>query len=161
MNQLAQVPSYPDAAEQPVVSTADTAGPPLAVVLLRADDGRAVTQYRTWFEDTVLPRLERIDGVAKIDFFGGQDTEIHVSFDPSELAARGIPVGELGAAVRAELADISGGDLTLGKRSFVVRTIAAPEVLGDLEQIVVRVGADGQPVRLGDLATVEQALRKR
>jgi len=161
MNQLAQVPSYPEAAEQPVVSTADTAGPPLAVVLLRADDGGPVTQYRTWFEDTVLPRLERIEGVAKVDYFGGQDTEVHVTFDPSALAARGIPVGALGAAVRAELADVSGGDLTLGKRSFVVRTVAAPDVLQDLEKVVVAVGDDGQPVPLGDVATVDASLRER
>jgi len=161
MNRLAQVPRYPEAAEQPVVSTADAAGPPLAVVLLRADDGGAVTQYRTWFEETVLPRLERIEGVAKIDYFGGQDTEVHVAFDPGQLAARGISVGALGAAVRAELADISGGDLTLGKRSFVVRTLAAPDLLDDLERVVVAVGPDGAPVRLGDVASVDQALRER
>jgi len=161
MNRLAQVPRYPEAADQPVVSTADAAGPPLAVVLLRADDGGPVTQYRTWFEDTVLPRLERLEGVASIDYFGGQDSEVHVAFDPGELAARRIPVGALGAAVRSELADVSGGDLTLGKRSFVVRTIAAPEVLTDLERVVVAVGADGAPVRLGDVATVTQSLRER
>ncbi|MEZ4318738.1 MAG: efflux RND transporter permease subunit [Myxococcota bacterium] len=160
-NRLAQVPRYPEAADQPVVSTADAAGPPLAVVLLRAKDRRAVSQYRTWFEQEALPRLERIRGVAKIDFFGGRDTEIHVEFEPDELAARGIPIGALAAAVRAELTDVSGGDVTLGKRSFVVRTIAAPEVLTDLERVVIATGADGEPVRLGDVGRVREGLRKR
>lgn len=160
-NRLSQVPSYPEASEQPVVSTADASGPPLAVVLLRADDRRPVSSYRTWFEETVLPRLERIEGVAKIDYFGGQDREIHVDFDPAALAARGLPIGTVAAAIRAELADLSGGDLTLGKRSFVVRTIAAPELLTDLEAVVVAVGPDGAPVRLGDVATVRDGLRKR
>ncbi len=160
-NRLAQVPRYPEAADQPVVSTADAAGPPLAVVLLRAVDGRPVSQYRTWFEEQGLPRLERIRGVAKIDFFGGRDTEVHVDFDADGLAARGIPIGALANAVRAELTDISAGDLTLGKRSFVVRTIAAPDVLTDLEEVVVGTGTDGQPVRLGDVASVREGLRKR
>ncbi len=160
-NRLAQVPSYPEASEQPVVSTADAAGPPLAVVLLRADDGSAVSHYRTWFEEAVLPRLERIEGVATIDYFGGQDREVHVTFEPTALAARGIPIGTLANVVRAELADLSGGDLTLGKRSFVVRTIAAPQALTDLEQVVVTVGPDGAPVRLGDVATVTEGLRER
>jgi HAE1 family hydrophobic/amphiphilic exporter-1 len=160
-NRLAQVPRYPDAADQPVVSTADAAGPPLAVVLLRASDGRPVSQYRTWFEEQGLPRLERIRGVAKIDFFGGRDTEVHVDFDADGLAARGIPIGALSRAVQAELTDISAGDVTLGKRSFVVRTIAAPAVLEDLEAVVIGTGPDGQPVRLGDVATVREGLRKR
>ncbi|MCB9674449.1 MAG: efflux RND transporter permease subunit [Alphaproteobacteria bacterium] len=160
-NRLAQVPRYPEAADQPVVSTADAAGPPLAVVLLRAKDRRPVSQYRTWFENEGMPRLERIKGVAKIDFFGGRDTEIHVEFDPDALAARGIPIGTLANAVRAELADVSGGDVTLGKRSFVVRTIAAPAVLTELERVVVATGTDGEPVRLGDVARVREGLRKR
>ncbi|MCA9570214.1 MAG: efflux RND transporter permease subunit, partial [Myxococcales bacterium] len=160
-NRLAQVPRYPDAADQPVVSTADAAGPPLAVVLLRAKDGSAVAAYRTWFEDEGLPRLERIKGVAKIDFFGGRDTEVHVDFDPEALAARGIPVSRLAAAVRAELTDISGGDVTLGKRSFVVRTMAAPVAYDDLEKVVVATGPDGEPVRIGDVARVRQGLRER
>lgn len=160
-NRLAQVPRYPESAEEPSVSTSDAAGPPLAVVLLRAKDGRPVSQYRTWFEEEGLPRLERIKGVAKIDYFGGRDTEVHVDFDPSALATRGIPIGTLASVVTAELADISGGELTLGKRSFVVRTIAAPVQLSDLESVVVAVSEAGAPVRLGDVATVREGLRKR
>jgi HAE1 family hydrophobic/amphiphilic exporter-1 len=160
-NRLAQVPRYPEAADEPAVSTADAAGPPLAVVLLRAKDGRPVSQYRTWFEEEGLPRLERIRGVATIDYFGGRDTEVHVDFDRTALATRGIPIGALANAVTAELADISGGELTLGKRSFVVRTIAAPVDLADLEEVVIAVSPEGAPIRLGDVATVREGLRKR
>lgn len=160
-NRLAQVARYPEAADEPSVSTADAAGPPLAVVLLRAKDRRAVSAYRTWFENDALPRLERIKGVAKIDFFGGRDTEIHVDFDADALAARGIPISSLIDSVRSELTDVSGGDVTLGKRSFVVRTVAAPVVLTELEAVVVSTGPDGEPVRLGDVAQVGEGLRKR
>jgi HAE1 family hydrophobic/amphiphilic exporter-1 len=160
-NRLAQVPRYPEAAEQPVVSTGGDNGPPLAVVLLRADDGSPVAQYRTWFEETVLPELERIPGVAKIDYFGGRDTEIHVTVDVRGVAARGIPISQLVARLRAELGDVSGGDVTLGKRQYVVRTTAAPEQLSDLEALVIGHGPDGQPVRLGDVGSVDERLRKR
>jgi hydrophobic/amphiphilic exporter-1 (mainly G- bacteria), HAE1 family len=160
-NRLSQVPRYPESADQPVVSTGGDAGPPLAVVLLRSDDKGPVTQYRTWFEEEVLPELERIEGVAKIDYFGGQDTEVHVNVDLRGLAARGVPIGQVTERVRAELSDVSGGDVTLGKRQYVVRTAAAPTVLGELEALVIGQGPDGQPVRLGDVGTVEEGLRKR
>ncbi|MEZ4234936.1 MAG: efflux RND transporter permease subunit [Myxococcota bacterium] len=160
-NRLSQVPRYPEQADQPVVSTAGDTGPPLAVVLLRADDKGPVTQYRTWFEEEVLPELERIPGVAKIDYFGGQDTEVHVNVDLRGLAARNVPIAQVTARLRAELSDVSGGDVTLGKRQYVVRTAAAPTVLHDLEQLVIGQGPEGQPVRLGDVGVVEEGLRKR
>ena len=61
-NRLTQVPRYPENADQPVVTTANSAGPPLAVILLQASDGGDVGAYRTWVEENVLPRIERIDG---------------------------------------------------------------------------------------------------
>ncbi|MEM6930333.1 MAG: efflux RND transporter permease subunit, partial [Myxococcota bacterium] len=160
-NKLSQVPSYPESADQPIVSTGNNTGPPLAVVLLKADDGSDVAGYRTWFQEEVLPALERIPGVAKIDFFGGRDTEIHVNVDLPGLAARQIPVSRVIDAVRAELTDASGGDMTLGKRQYVVRTAVAPEELEELGAVVLGQGPDAQPIRLGDIATVEEGLRKR
>ncbi len=160
-NKLSQVPRYPESAEQPVVSTGNNTGPPLAVVLLKADDGSDVAGYRTWFEEELLPTLERIPGVAKIDFFGGRDTEVHVNVDLAGLAARQVPVSRVVEAVRAELTDTSGGDITLGKRQYVVRTAVAPEELDELGTVVIGQGPDGQPIRLGDVATVTEGLRKR
>jgi HAE1 family hydrophobic/amphiphilic exporter-1 len=159
-NRLTQVPDYPDAAREPVVSTADSAGPPLAVITIKSTTGRPVAAYRTWVEQQVLPRLERIPGVADIRHLGGQDSQIVVDFDMAALSARGITVSELSGRIGAELRDVSGGDLSLGKRRYLVRTPAAPEVPEELERIVVAAGPDGTPILLGDVADVHVGLRK-
>lgn len=159
-NRLAQVPDYPEAARQPSLATADSAGPPLAVLVVRGVDGKDPRGSRTWVEDNVIPRYERIPGVAGVRFFGGQDSEVQVRFDPEDLAARGVAVGELVVAVRRELSDISGGDVELGKRRYVVRTAVAPDDPVDLEDTVLRVGPDGSVLRVGDVATVAIGLRK-
>jgi len=161
-NRLVQVPGYPDAAREPVVSTSDTGGPPLAVVLIQAIDGGPVASYRSWTADEVLPRLERISGVARIDHFGGQDSEVVITYRVADLAARGVPLTRLVSAVRAELKDSSGGDLDLGKRRYLVRTLAVPADLAAFSKIVLAPGIDGEPaVRLGDVATIDLGLRKR
>lgn len=159
-NRLTQVPDYPAAAREPVVSTADSAGPPLAVITIKSTTGRPVAAYRTWVEQTVLPRLERIPGVANIRHLGGQDRQIVVDFDMAALAARRITVPAIAARIDAELRDVSGGDLSLGKRRYLVRTPAAPEHPEELERIVVGAGADGTPILLGDVARVHTGLRK-
>lgn len=161
-NRLVQVASYPESAREPVVSTADASGPPLAVVLIQDPEGGPVAGHRTWVQEQVLPRLERIPGVARIDHFGGRDSEVVISYRPHDLAARGVPVSRLVSAVRAELSDSSGGDLDLGKRRYAVRTLATPDTLEGFVDIVLSPGLAGEaPVRLGDVATVELGLRKQ
>ena len=160
-NLMSQVPDYPDNARQPVISTASASGPPLAVVVVQSrPPGREVAAYGTWVEETVLPRLERIRGVASIRFVGGRQREVHIDFETSALAARGLTIGELTRRVRAELADVSGGDIPIGKRRYVVRTRLLPDRPEQLESVVLATDADGTPVRLGDVARVRTGLRK-
>lgn len=160
-NRLAQISDRPDAAREPVLATADTAGPPLAVLTITGKgDTRNPIAARTWVEEEIIPRFERIPGIANVRMFGGRDTEVQVRFSPAELAARGITVGELVVAVRSGLSDISGGDVELGKRRFVVRTEVAPEQVERLEDIVVRALPDGTSVRVGDVGSAEIGLRQ-
>lgn len=160
-NLLSQVPDYPPNVRQPVISTADAGGSPLAVLVIRSNPrGRSVAEFRTWVEDTVLPRYERIPGVASIRHIGGRDHEIHVDFDPQALAARGLTVGDVTRAVQGELRDISGGDMSMGKRRYLVRTQVAPPKPEALAAVVLATGPDGTPIHLGDVATVGEGLRK-
>ncbi|MCA9648478.1 MAG: efflux RND transporter permease subunit, partial [Myxococcales bacterium] len=158
-NRLTQVPDYPAAAREPVVSAASNSGPPLAVITIRSPTGEPVGQYRTWVEQEIIPRLERIPGVASIMHLGGRDSRIHVDFDMAALASRRITVQQVAARIGAELRDVSGGDLDIGKRRYLVRTPVAPEVPQQLERIVIGAGPEGTPILLGDVATVRPGLR--
>ncbi|MDH3729190.1 MAG: efflux RND transporter permease subunit, partial [Myxococcales bacterium] len=159
-NKLSQVASYPTAVREPIVETANSAGPPLAVIAIRDPQKGSVAAYRTWVEDTILPEIDRIPGVSGIFFIGGQDSEVHVLFDPEALAARNLSVQGVANRVRSELRDVSGGDVTLGKRRYLVRTSIAPKNATAFEEIVLGAAADGTPILLGDVATVKMALRK-
>jgi HAE1 family hydrophobic/amphiphilic exporter-1 len=159
-NKLSQVASYPDSVREPVVETANSAGPPLAVIAIRDPKGGSVAPYRTWVADQILPEIDRIPGVSGIFFFGGQDTEVHILFDAQALAARGLSVQGVADRVRSELRDLSGGDVTLGKRRYLVRTAIAPETPTALEEVVLGATSDGTPILLGDVAAVKLALRK-
>jgi HAE1 family hydrophobic/amphiphilic exporter-1 len=159
-NRLAQVPDYPAAAREPVVATADAAGPPLAVITIRSPTGADVAPWRTWVEQRVLPRLERVPGVASIRVRGGQDTVVYVDFDVAALAARRLTVAGVAARISSELRDVSAGDLSLGKRRYLVRTPVAPDAIADLEGLVLGAGPDGTPILLRDVAEVGPGLRK-
>ncbi len=159
-NQLSQVPRYPDTADQPIISTADAAGPPLAVILVRHDEGRSIDRYRTWVEEEIVPQLERIDGVASTFMRGGRRSEIQVDFDTQALAARGLTVPLVADKIRAELSNASAGELDIGKRTMLVRAVLAAEEIEQLENVVLQMGPDNAPVRLGDVADVHVGLRR-
>lgn len=159
-NRLASVPDYPAAARQPVVATANSAGPPLAVITVKSLSGGSVAAYRTWVEQEIVPKIERIAGVASIRQLGGQDAQVAVDFDVAALAARRLSVATVAARIGAELRDVSAGEMSLGKRRYLVRTPVAPTVPEDLEAIVVGAGPGGTAIRLGDVAQVHAGLRK-
>jgi hydrophobic/amphiphilic exporter-1 (mainly G- bacteria), HAE1 family len=160
-NLLSQVPDYPASARQPVVNTASSAGPPLAVLVIQSSPrGRDVAEYGTWVEEDIVPRFERIPGVSGTRVIGGRPQEIHIDFDPGQLAARRLTVGHVATAVRSELADVSAGDIPQGKRRYAVRTQIIPDGPEDLEGTVLATSADGTPTLLGQVATVTGGLRK-
>ncbi|MFN3201349.1 MAG: efflux RND transporter permease subunit [Bradymonadia bacterium] len=160
-NLLSRVPAYPEGVDRPVISTANSTGPPLAVTVIQAEiRGGQVEAYRTWVEDVILPRLERIPGVASIRLIGGRETEVQVDFDPRALAARGLTVGGISTVIRGALRDVSAGDMPIGKRRYIVRTDVAPSDPRDLALLVVGTGPDGDPIRLEEVATVQLGLRK-
>jgi len=160
-NQLSQVPRYPESADQPVVSTSNASGPPLAVILVRHKEGQSIAPYRTWIENDIVPELERVEGIASTRIRGGQQTEIHIVFDIRELAARGLTVPDLARRVQSELRNRSAGDVELGKRRLLVRTRVAPDEALGFKDLVISTGHFGEPVLLRDVADVRIGLRKR
>src|SRR5690606_18092557 len=90
----------------------------------------------------------------------GREQEVHIDFDPSQLASRGVTVSHIAQAVRAQLVDVSAGDIPMGKRRYVVRTQLTPTAVEELENAVLKTSADGTPVLLGHVATVRPGLRK-
>ncbi|MFT7578804.1 MAG: HAE1 family hydrophobic/amphiphilic exporter-1 [Myxococcota bacterium] len=159
-NLLSQVGGYPESAREPTIQTADSSGPPLAVVVVQALDGTNVDGYRTWFEDRILPQLTRVEGVAGITLFGGRDTEVHIDFDPNALAASKISVGALAEKIRSNLTDRSAGDISMGKRRLSVRVGLKPVKLEALEQLVIKTEGDTS-ILLGQVAKVSLSLRKQ
>jgi len=159
-NKLGEVPTYPQNAERPVVSTVGRFDRSIAWFVIRATDPEVYAPHMaTFFEDAVKPRLERVPGVAGVNLFGGLEQEIHVTYDPDLLASTGLTISRLAAALQADSQDISAGDFGEGKRRYVVRTMGRYRSPEEVAETVVDVRA-GVPIRVGDVAEVELTYQK-
>lgn len=159
-NKLNEVPSYPVTSEQPTITTSGPFDNAIAWFVIKTTDS---TQYlphiKTFLENQVKPRLERIEGISSINVFGGLEEELHVTFNPAALASSGITINQLTNALQSENRDISGGDFSEGKRRYVVRTVARYESIEAVEQTVVAM-KNNVPIRVKDIADVTLAYEK-
>ena len=160
LNRLNRVPRYPEDANEPVIDTVGGNSRAVAWFITRTGEGntRDIQSYKDYAEEVAQTRFERVPGVARSEVYGGREREVRVTFDPYKAASLGVG---LPAAARLAGAnrDISGGDVSVGKRRYTLRFTGAfdAEELGGL----VLEWRDGLPVRLRDVADIEIALADR
>jgi HAE1 family hydrophobic/amphiphilic exporter-1 len=159
-NKLNEVPSYPENADQPIVSSTGPFDRSIAWFVVKTDrDDIYLPHMQYLVEDLIQPRMERVEGVAGINVFGGLEQELHVTFDPELLASMQITIPQLRAALRNENADISGGDFGEGKRRYVVRTVSRYESPQQVKDTIITVRG-GVPIYVGNVADVTIAYQK-
>ena len=92
-------------------------------------------------------------GVADVNALGGFVTTFKVVPDNARLAARGLSLEQLRAAIAANNRNDGAGRLDEGEEVLLVRSAGAIQTLDDLGAIVVG-GDTRQPVRVADVAEV-------
>ena len=160
LNRLNRVPRYPEDANEPVIDTVGGNSRAIAWFITRPGEGntRDIQSYKDYAEEVVQTRFERVSGVARSEVYGGREREVRITFDPYRAASLGV---ELPAAARLAGAnqDISGGDVSVGKRRYTLRFTGAFDA-AELGGLVLE-WRDGLPVRLRDVADIEVALADR
>lgn len=162
-DKLRQVSGYPLEVDEPTVQAADAAADsPIAWLILYSDDpakSEEVREMRDFAEDFIKPYLDRVQGVASVDVYGGKEREIQVRIDAAELAARGLTFPQVVSALRQQNTNVSAGTRAQGKRDFTVRTIGQ---YGSIDEVLSTVVAytPGGPVYVRDVADVAQDYKK-
>jgi multidrug efflux pump len=136
----------------------------LMVVHLVSTDGRYDTLYlRNYMRLHVKDELARLPGVGDAQIFGGGDYAMRIWLDPDKIASRGLTAGDVVRAVREQNIQVSAGQLgaePMPSGSDFLIPINAKGRLSTTEEfgdIVLKSGADGEIVRLADVARLELA----
>jgi len=161
-NKLNQVPSYPDNAEKPVIVSASEQREAIAYLILMKTEGdpEAIDFEKTYAENVVKPRLERVPGVGLVDLFGGRERELQVILRPDALATYRLTVQDVASALRRENRNTSAGEFDEGKREYLVRVLGEYRGPEEVEAVVIK-RVDGVPVTVGDVARVRMGFSKR
>jgi multidrug efflux pump len=109
---------------------------------------------------SVLPELQRVPGVGQAQLFG-TERAMRVWIDPAKLLGLNLSAPDVTAAIRAQNAQVSAGEigsLPNVAGQGIAATVIVNGQLSSVEQfgnLVLRANADGSTVRLKDVARIE------
>ncbi len=120
---------------------------------LVSGEGKRLDELRSAQDWIVKPQLRSVPGVAEVNGWGGDERQIQVVVDPTDLVTRGLTLDELAVALERNNANVGGGVIDSAGESAVVQGVAIVTKLKDIEDTVV--GArDGVPIYVRDVARV-------
>lgn len=139
--------------EAPVIVKADPSQLPIVQIAFESDR-MDLTQMRTWIDNWLTDRLLAAGGVAAVDIAGGLKREIRIQLDAGKLEKHGLSLELVERRLREENVQRLGGRVTGPNRETIVRTLGEFADLETIRGIVLVRGANGERIRLGDVAAV-------
>ncbi len=144
--------------DPPTISKTNPEDQPIVRLALSGD--RPPIFLADYVRNVIRPQLQMIEGIGEIHVFGFRDRNVRVWYDASRLEAHRLTVLDVNQAIAREHQEVPAGRLEGREREMNVR--AQGEAI-DLEAFrgLVVAWAGGTPVRLRDVAVVEDGLEDR
>ena len=140
--------------DPPVVQKLDPAAMPI-ISLALASETMPLVELTNRADLTIRRQLESVSGVGEVRLAGGLEREVRVNLIPGQLEALGVTVPEVMGALRQQNLEVPAGRVERGSSERLVRVtgrITEPRQFAD----IIVATRDAQPVRLGDVARVEE-----
>jgi len=143
----------PDEAATPMLIRMNMDEVPVSVLSVTSSDPSAAY---TIVQDTIVPQLEKLDGVASVSVSGGADNSIAVVLDEQAAAQYGLSMSSLTAAISGANVNLPAGYLDQGSKKLFLRSQNKLTSAKEVAELPVALPGGGV-VRLGDVAQVSEA----
>ena len=147
--------ALPAAIMEPRIYRISDATRPLLTLALTPQPGsvKDLAQIRLLAENQIEDALLNVDGVADVDVFGGHQPEITVRVDRLRLAANGLSLADVVAALARHNVSAPAGTVYSPQREYLVKVAGEFENLDQIRRLPIRYGERGA-LRLRDVADV-------
>ena len=142
--------------EPPSYRKVNPADAPIMILAL-SGDVTPLPDMDAFAQQVISPALSTIEGVAQVQVFGSQKYAVRIQLDPDTLAARGIGVDEVQAAVASANTVTPVGTLRNAEQSLAIKATTDLSNADQFRSVIVST-RNGRPVRLGDLAVVTDSV---
>ncbi|MGA5363891.1 efflux RND transporter permease subunit [Streptomyces purpurascens] len=145
----------PDDVDPQIVAGSTDDMPTVVLAVSSERDQQALADQ---LDKTVVPDLKGIDGVGQVTVDGVRDLQVAVTPDNAKLAKAGLTPQSLMQALQAGGATVPAGSFDEDGANRTVQVGGGFTSLKQIQDLMVtgEPGGKGEPVRLGDVATVKQ-----
>jgi HAE1 family hydrophobic/amphiphilic exporter-1 len=148
----------PQEADTPSIQKFDSSSQPIMSIGVGGDYD-SVT-LREIAENDLIPRFERVSGVAAVTVMGGLRRQIHVELSKEKITALDLSVDRVVQSIRSENQNIPLGEVDEGDTTYLLRSQGQFQNLQQLRDLVV-LTKNGVPVYLRDIADVRDTTEDR
>lgn len=146
---------FPSDMEQPMVEKLNPLEQSVVDIVFSGADARDLEEY---LDNTLSTKITAIRGVASVSVFGGRERAIRIAMNPDSMAANGITVMDVVAALGAHNLNVPGGKIETSRDSLSVRFVGEFASIKDIENLHLTT-AEGNNFVLSDIATITDAAR--
>ena len=147
----------PDGARPPELRKFDTTSFPVVILGLASElDPFTV---RDLIEDQIAYRIERLDGVASLDLWGGLKQEIQVLINPEKLKTLGLSLQQVATSLRNANLNAPAGEIERGNLELRIRAPGRFENLDDIRNLELSHNREF-PIYLSQVAEVKDTHEK-
>ncbi|MFJ8145396.1 efflux RND transporter permease subunit [Streptomyces sp. NPDC096048] len=143
----------PDDVDPQVISGSTDDIPTVVLAVTSDKDQQALADQ---LDKTVVSELKDIDGVAQVVVDGVRDVQVTVTPDPAKLAKAGVAPQVLAQSLQAGGATVPAGSFDEDGANRTVQVGGGFTSLKQIQDLMVTGEGVDKPVRLGDVATVEE-----
>jgi copper/silver efflux system protein len=112
----------------------------------------ALRSVQDWY---IRYKLSAVEGVAEVASIGGYVKQYQVDVDPMNLRAYNLTVSDVVNAIQKSNNEVGGKILEVNSAEYFVRGQGYIKSAEDIENTVVKAGANGIPVLLKDVAKIQ------
>lgn len=138
----------------PIYNKVNPADPPV-LTLAVTSDAMPLTQVQDIIETRVAQKISQVTGVGLVTLAGGQRPAVRVKLNPQAMAAKGLDSETIRTAINNANVNSAKGSFDGPTRSVTLSANDQMKSLEDYRKLIVAF-QNGAPVRLGDIATIEQ-----
>ncbi len=148
----------PDNMEKPLIEKFDPLMESVLELTLTSDKHNAKELYE-YADKTLKNKLSGIEGVAKVDVYGGRVRQINIKLDPMLMKERYITITDVTDALRKKNVNIPGGELERGYNALSIRFIGEFQNVNEISNMWLT-SQEGSKFKLKEIAVVEDSFKK-
>ncbi len=140
----------PEDAQDPIIIQMDVNAAP-SIMISATNDGSS--DMMAYIEDTVVPKLESVSNVARVEVTGGRENYVRVQLNAEKMNQYGLNMATVSAAIAGSDYNVPAGSIKGGSQDISVNTSARLRNLEDIKKVVITTPT-GAIVSLGDVADI-------